>query len=193
MRTGGIVDMSQKPRLQERYEKEIVPALKERLGLKNVMNVPRLEKISLNMGIGTAHEEPALLDQAISHMGRITGQKPVITTAKTAVSAFKIRQGFNVGCKVTLRKAKMYEFLDRLITIAIPRIKDFRGLDSKAFDGRGNFAFGIQEQLIFPEIVPDSVAKPQGMHIVITTTAKTDDRGRALLEAFGVPFKKNAG
>ncbi|MBN1808612.1 MAG: 50S ribosomal protein L5 [Planctomycetes bacterium] len=185
--------MPQKPRLQLKYEKDIVPALMQRLGIANVMSIPRLEKICLNMGVGDAREEPALLEQAVAHMSRVAGQKAVVTKARTAVSAFKIRKGWNVGCRVTLRQAKMYEFLDRLITVAIPRIRDFRGLNPKSFDGRGNFAFGIQEQLVFPEIAPDSVTRPQGMHIVITTTAANDEAGRALLEGFGLPFRKPTG
>jgi len=185
--------MPEKPRLQAKYEKDIVPALKQRLGVKNVMQVPRLMKISINMGVGAAREEPAMLEQAVSHIGRITGQRAVVTKARKAVSAFKIRKGFNVGCTVTLRKAKMYEFFDRLITVAIPRIRDFRGMNPKSFDGRGNYAFGLQEQLVFPEINPDQVVKPQGMDIIIVTNAKNDESAKALLEAFGFPFKKSAG
>ncbi|HHN47100.1 MAG TPA: 50S ribosomal protein L5 [Planctomycetes bacterium] len=184
--------MPQKPRLKVKYEEDIVPALKERLGLRNVMQVPRIEKVCISMGVGSARDEPALLEQGMAHLSRVAGQKAVVTKARKAISAFRIRRGFNVGCRVTLRKNKMYEFLDRLITVAIPRIRDFRGLNPKGFDGRGNFAFGVQEQLVFPEISPDQVTQTQGMNIVITTNAKEDKKGLELLKAFGFPFRKSA-
>ena len=183
--------MSDKPRLQVKYEEDVMAALKEKLGLKSVMQVPKLEKICLSMGIRDAQENAAVLDQAVEHLTQIAGQKAVVTKARRAVSAFGIRLGYKVGCRVTLRRTKMYEFLDRLITVAIPRIRDFRGLSPKGFDSWGNYAFGIDEQTVFPEIRPDSVTSPQGLNIVFTTTAKTDDEGRALMEAFDFPFQKS--
>lgn len=179
------------PRLKQRYLEEVRPALMGRMGYRNIMQAPRLEKICLNMGVGAAREDASLLDQALDHMTQVAGQKAVVTAARKAVSAFKIRRGFKVGCRVTLRGNRMYEFLDRLITVAIPRIRDFRGLDPRSFDGGGNYSFGISEQLIFPEIDPDSVSRPQGMDVTICTTAGTDEEARALLEGFNFPFRRS--
>ena len=179
------------PRLKQSYVEEIRPALVGRMGYQNVMEAPRLEKICLNMGVGAAREDPSAMDQAVVHLSRIAGQKAVVTKARKAVSAFKVRRGFNVGCRVTLRGSRMYEFLDRLITVAIPRVRDFRGLEPKSFDGNGNYSFGLDEQVTFPEIDPDSVSRTQGMDITICTTAKSDDEARALLEGFGFPFKRS--
>lgn len=179
------------PRLKKLYYEQMRPALMRRLGHANMMQVPRLQKICLNMGVSAARQDAALLDRALEHMSLIAGQRAVVTSARKAVSAFRIRRGFKVGCRVTLRGAKMYEFLDRLITVAIPRIRDFRGLDPNSFDGRGNFSFGIDEQLVFPEINPDTVTQPQGMHITICTNARSDAEARALLEGFNFPFKRN--
>ncbi|MBL6902074.1 MAG: 50S ribosomal protein L5 [Luminiphilus sp.] len=175
--------------LKERYRSEIAPKLKDELGLANVMEVPRVTKITLNMGVGEAVGDKKVLENAVSDMQKIAGQKPVVTKSRKSIAGFKIRDGWPIGCKVTLRDERMYEFLDRLIAIAIPRIRDFRGVSGKQFDGRGNFAMGITEQIIFPEIDYDQVDKLRGMDIVITTSAKNDDQGRALLTAFNFPFK----
>jgi len=175
--------------LKERYRSEIAPALKEELGLANVMEVPRITKITLNMGVGEAVGDKKVLDSALADMTKIAGQKPVVTKSRKSIAGFKIRDGWPIGCKVTLRDERMYEFLDRLISIAIPRIRDFRGISPKSFDGRGNFAMGVTEQIIFPEINYDEVDTLRGMDIVITTTAASDDQGRALLRAFNFPFK----
>lgn len=175
--------------LKEKYRNEIAPALKEELGLTNVMAVPRITKITLNMGVGEAVGDKKVLENAVSDMTKIAGQKPVVTKSRKSIAGFKIRDGWPIGCKVTLRDERMYEFLDRLINIAIPRIRDFRGIGGKAFDGRGNFAMGVTEQIIFPEINYDEVDTLRGMDITITTTAQTDDQGRALLRAFNFPFK----
>ncbi|EGG28146.1 LSU ribosomal protein L5p (L11e) [Aequoribacter fuscus] len=175
--------------LKQKYRDEIAPALKEELGLRNVMEVPRITKITLNMGVGEAVGDKKVLENAVADMTKISGQKPIITKARRSIAGFKIRDGWPIGCKVTLRSDRMYEFLDRLIGIAIPRIRDFRGITPKAFDGRGNFAMGVTEQIIFPEINYDEVDKLRGMDITITTTARTDDEGRALLRAFNFPFK----
>jgi large subunit ribosomal protein L5 len=175
--------------LKQKYRDEIAPALKEELGLRNVMEVPRITKITLNMGVGEAVDDKKVLENAVADMTKISGQKPIITKARRSIAGFKIRDGWPIGCKVTLRSDRMYEFLDRLIGIAIPRIRDFRGITPKAFDGRGNFAMGVTEQIIFPEINYDEVDKLRGMDITITTTARTDDEGRALLRAFNFPFK----
>jgi large subunit ribosomal protein L5 len=177
-------------RLQEFYVKTVVPKLRERLGLSNVMEVPRITKITLNMGVGEATADKKIIEKAVNDMTLIAGQKPVITLAKKSIATFKIREGYPVGCKVTLRRARMYEFLERLISIAVPRIRDFRGLNNRSFDGRGNYSLGIQEQIIFPEIDYDQIDAIRGMDITITTTAGTDERGRALLEAFEFPFRK---
>ncbi len=176
-------------RLKDKYKSEIAPRLKEELGLANVMEVPRITKITLNMGVGEALGDKKVLENAVAEMEKISGQKAVITKARKSIAAFKVRDGWPIGCKVTLRSDRMYEFLDRLITIAIPRIRDFRGISPKSFDGRGNFAMGVTEQIIFPEINYDQVDALRGMDITITTTARTDDEGRALLRAFNFPLK----
>jgi len=179
-----------KPRLLEQYETTVVPAMVKKFGYKNTMEVPKLEKISLNIGVGKSKEEPSALKHAQEDIRIITGQQPVVTRAKKAISNFKIRKGDPVGCSVTLRRFTMYEFLDRLISIALPRVRDFSGLPDKAFDGRGNYNMGIKEQIIFPEIDYDKVDKIRGMNITFTTTAKTDAEARELLVLFGFPFKK---
>ena len=175
--------------LKEKYRSDIAPRLKEELGLGNVMEVPRITKITLNMGVGEAVGDKKVLESAVADMQRISGQKPVVTKARRSIAGFKIRDGWPIGCKVTLRSDRMYEFLERLISIAIPRIRDFRGISPKSFDGRGNFAMGVTEQIIFPEIDYDQVDALRGMDITITTTARTDDEGRALLRAFNFPLK----
>ena len=175
--------------LKDRYRSEIAPKLKEELGLTNVMEVPRVPKITLNMGVGEAVGDKKVLENAVADMQKIAGQKPVVTKSRKSIAGFKIRDGWPIGCKVTLRDERMYEFLERLIAIAIPRIRDFRGISGKQFDGRGNFAMGVTEQIIFPEIDYDQVDKLRGMDIVITTSAKNDEQGRALLSAFNFPFK----
>ncbi len=175
--------------LKKVYRDEIVPKLKEELGLDNVMQVPRITKITLNMGVGEALGDKKVLDNAVSDLEKIAGQKPIITKARRSIAGFKVREGWPIGCKVTLRSERMYEFLDRLISIAIPRVRDFRGINPKSFDGRGNFAMGVTEQIIFPEIDYDQVDALRGMDITITTTARTDDEGRALLRAFNFPLK----
>ncbi|WP_347331089.1 50S ribosomal protein L5 [Marinimicrobium locisalis] len=176
-------------RLKELYSKELAPKLKEELGLANVMEVPRITKITINMGVGEAVGDKKVLDNAIGDLEKIAGQKVVITKARKSIAGFKIRDGWPIGCKVTLRKDRMYEFLDRLVSIAIPRIRDFRGVSPKQFDGRGNFSMGVGEQIIFPEIDYDKVDKLRGLDICITTTAQNDAEGRALLKAFNFPFK----
>ena len=176
-------------RLKDLYNKELAPKLKEELGLANVMEVPRITKITLNMGVGEAVGDKKVLDNAVGDLTKISGQKVVVTTARKSIAGFKIREDWPIGCKVTLRKNRMYEFLDRLVTVAIPRIRDFRGISPKQFDGRGNFSMGVTEQIIFPEIDYDKVDKIRGLDICITTTARTDDEGRALLKAFNFPFK----
>lgn len=176
-------------RLKARYNDELKAKLQEELGVKNVMDIPRITKITLNMGVGAAATDKKLLDGAVVDMQLIAGQKPVITLARKSIAGFKIRDGWPIGCKVTLRGDQMYEFLDRLISIAIPRIRDFRGFSSKSFDGRGNYSMGLKEQIVFPEIDFDKIDRIRGMDITITTTARTDDEGRALMRAFGFPFK----
>jgi len=176
-------------RLKEVYKKEIAPKLKEELGLANVMEVPKITKITLNMGVGEALGDKKALESAVADMALIAGQKPVITKARKSIAGFKVREGWPIGCKVTLRSERMYEFLERLISIAIPRIRDFRGISPKSFDGRGNFAMGVTEQIIFPEIDYDKVDALRGLDITITTTARNDDEGRALLRAFSFPLK----
>ncbi len=175
--------------LKEKYKSELAPKLKEELGLANVMEVPRITKITLNMGVGEALGDKKVMENAVADMEKISGQKAVVTKARRSIAGFKVREGWPIGCKVTLRADRMYEFLDRLVSIAIPRIRDFRGISPKSFDGRGNFAMGITEQIIFPEIDYDQVDALRGMDITITTTAKTDDEGRALLRAFNFPLK----
>lgn len=177
-------------RLEEQYKREIVPALMKKFEYTSIMQVPKIEKIVVNMGVGDAKENPKLLDSAVEELAIITGQKPVITKAKKAIAGFKIRAGMSIGTKVTLRGERMYHFLDRLLSIALPRVRDFRGVSPKAFDGRGNYAMGVKEQLIFPEINYDKVDQVRGMDIIIVTTARTDEEGRELLKAFGVPFRK---
>ena len=176
-------------RLKGVYKNELVLKLKEELALENVMQVPRITKITLNMGVGGAAQDKKMLDGAVADMQLISGQKPVITLARKSIAGFKIREGWPIGCKVTLRGDRMYEFLDRLISITIPRIRDFRGFSPKAFDGRGNYSMGIKEQIVFPEIDFDKISQIRGLDITVTTTAATDDQGRALLPAFGFPFK----
>jgi large subunit ribosomal protein L5 len=176
-------------RLKELYNKELAPKLKQELGLANVMEVPRITKITINMGVGEAVGDKKVLENAVNDLVKISGQKVVVTNARKSIAGFKIRDGWPIGCKVTLRKDRMYEFLDRLITVAIPRIRDFRGISPKQFDGRGNFSMGVTEQIIFPEIDYDKVDKLRGLDICITTTARTDEEGRALLKAFNFPFK----
>ena len=175
--------------LKERYKSEIAAQLKEALGLENVMEVPRITKITLNRGVGEAVGDKKVMENAVADMQKIAGQKPVVTMARKSIAGFKIRDGWPIGCKVTLRSERMYEFLERLITIAIPRVRDFRGVSPKSFDGRGNFAMGVTEQIIFPEIDYDQVDTLRGLDITITTTARTDDEGRALLRAFNFPLK----
>jgi large subunit ribosomal protein L5 len=176
-------------RLKTRYNEEIKAKLQEQLGLKNVMEIPRITKITLNMGVGGATQDKKLLEGAVSDMTLIAGQKPVVTHARNSIAGFKVREGWPIGCKVTLRGDQMYEFLDRLISITIPRIRDFRGFSPKSFDGRGNYSMGLKEQIVFPEIEFDKIDRIRGMDITVTTTARTDDEGRALLRAFGFPFK----
>jgi large subunit ribosomal protein L5 len=177
-------------RLYDQYRAELHDQIKEKLGLKNAMEVPRITKITLNMGVGEAVADRKVLDHAMSDMERISGQKPVKTLARKSVAGFKIRDGYPIGCKVTLRRERMYEFLDRLVSIAIPRIRDFRGLNGRSFDGQGNYSMGVQEQIIFPEVNYDQVDAVRGMDITISTTARNPEEGRALLEAFNFPFKK---
>jgi large subunit ribosomal protein L5 len=177
-------------RLQEYYKETVVSQLKEQLGINNVMQVPRITKITLNMGVGEAVNDKKVIEQAVNDMTVIAGQKAFATLARKSVASFKIRDGYPVGCKVTLRRERMYEFLDRLVSIAIPRIRDFRGLSAKGFDGRGNYNMGVQEQIVFPEVDYDNVDAVRGMNISITTTAQNDEQGRALLDAFNFPFKK---
>jgi large subunit ribosomal protein L5 len=177
-----------KPRMQAIYEEQVRKALTEEFGYKNALQVPRIDKIVLNMGVGEATQDKKKVDIAANEMALISGQKPVIAKAKKSVAQFKLREGMPIGCKVTLRRDRMYDFLDRLITIALPRVKDFRGVNPKSFDGRGNYAMGLREQLVFPEIAYEKIDTIRGMDVIITTTAKTDDEARALLRAFGMPF-----
>jgi large subunit ribosomal protein L5 len=181
----------ERPRLKTRYDAEIRSRLKDELGLPNVMMVPRLEKIVINMGVGRATQQPSLLEGAVRDLTAIAGQKPLVTRAKKSIAGFKLREGNAIGAKVTLRGDRMWEFLDRLISLAIPRVRDFRGLPPKGFDGRGNYTFGVTEQLIFPEIDYDKIDVPRGMDITIVTTARSDREGRALLDAFGFPFRRD--
>ncbi len=180
-----------RPRLRRRYEEEVRSALGEQLGLSNIMEVPRIEKIVVNMGVGGAVGQPSLLEGAVRDLAQITGQKPLVTKARKSIAGFKLREGNAIGAKVTLRGDRMWEFFDRLVALAIPRIRDFRGLPPTGFDGRGNYNFGVTEQLIFPEIDYDKVDAPRGMNIVIVTTARTDAEGRALLDAFNFPFRRD--
>ena len=176
-------------RLKAHYQGQVVKQLVEQFGYKSVMQVPRIEKITLNMGVGEAVNDKKIMDNAVADMTKISGQKPLVTKSRKSIATFKIRDNYPIGCKVTLRGTRMYEFLDRLVTVAIPRIRDFRGIPGKSFDGRGNFNFGIKEQIIFPEIEYDKIDALRGMNITITTTAKTDAEGRALLAAFKFPFR----
>ena len=176
-------------RLKDYYRKEVVPALVQQFGYASVMQVPRIEKVVLNMGVGEATGDKKLLDNAVADMQKIAGQKPVVTKARKAIAGFKIREGYPIGCMVTLRQDRMYEFLDRLITVALPRVRDFRGVSGRSFDGRGNFNMGVKEQIIFPEIDFDQVDAMRGMDIAITTSARTDEEAKALLEAFSFPFR----
>ena len=177
-------------RLYDKYKETVVPALMEKFGYKSVMEVPYIDKVVINMGIGEAISNPKLLDEAVAELTQITGQKPVITKAKKSIANFKLREGMAIGCKVTLRKQKMYDFLDKLMNISLPRVRDFRGVSDTSFDGRGNYTLGVKEQLIFPEINYDKVNKVRGMDVVVVTTAKTDEEAKALLTLMGMPFKK---
>jgi large subunit ribosomal protein L5 len=181
---------TERPRLKVRYDSEIRSRLKDELGLANVMMVPRLEKIVINMGVGRATQQASLLEGAVRDLTAISGQKPLVTKAKKSIAGFKLREGNAIGAKVTLRGDRMWEFFDRLISLAIPRIRDFRGLPPRGFDGRGNYTFGVTEQLIFPEIDYDKIDAPRGMDITVVTTARNNEEGRALLDAFGFPFRK---
>lgn len=178
-----------RPRLRDTYREKVVPALMKEFGYKNIMQVPRLERVVLNVGMGEALQNVKLLESAVTELGAVTGQKPVVTRAKKAIAGFKLRQGLPIGAKVTLRSRRMYEFFDRLVSLALPRIRDFRGVSPKSFDGRGNYTFGLKEQLIFPEIKYDDVASIHGMDITIVTTAKTNEEGKSLLKHLGMPFR----
>ncbi len=177
-------------RLEKIYKDQIVPKLVERFGYKNIMQVPRLSKITLNMGVGEAVGNKKVLENAVADMAKIAGQKPIVTKARVSVASFKIRDGWPIGCKVTLRRDRMYEFFDRLVNISLPRVRDFRGVSGRAFDGRGNYNMGVKEQIIFPEIDFDQIDAIRGMDIAISTTARTDEEAKALLEAYGFPFRK---
>ncbi len=177
------------PRLLERYEKEVLPALAKKLDRQNRMALPRLQKIVVNMGVGSAIAEKKNLDDAVAALTQITGQKPLVTSARKAISGFKLREGLPIGCKVTLRGARMYEFLDRLVSLALPRVRDFRGLDGNSFDGRGNYSLGLSEQLVFPELNPDKFTKVQGMNVTIVISGGNNDESRELLRGLGLPFK----
>lgn len=181
--------MSEKPRFQTRYEEQIRGAMKEKHNYQNAHQIPRVEKITMNMGVGKAIGDKKILDLAVDAMTQISGQKPVITLARKSISNFKLREGMPIGCMVTLRRNHMYEFLDRLITVVLPRVRDFRGISRKAFDGRGNYTLGLTEQLVFPELNPDKFTRAQGMNISIVTSAKTNDEARDLLAMFGMPFR----
>ena len=187
-----MADAAYKPRMKGIYDDTIVKAMTDKFGYKNALEIPRLDKITLNMGVGEAVNDKKHVTQAASEMELIAGQKPVISKAKKSIAQFKLREGMPIGVKVTLRRERMYEFLDRFITIALPRVRDFRGLNPKSFDGRGNYACGIKEQIIFPEINYDRIDKVRGMDVIVTTTAKTDDEARELLRLFGFPFPKDA-
>ena len=191
VRSGGEAgNVKYVPRLRTKYDAEIAKAMTEKFGYKNAMEVPRIEKVTLNMGVGEASQDKKKVQIAAAEMALIAGQKPVITIAKKSIAQFKLREGMPIGCKVTLRRERMYEFLDRLVTVAMPRIRDFRGLNPKSFDGRGNYAMGLKEQIIFPEISYDQIEKVRGMDIIVTTSANTDDEARELLRLFGFPFPK---
>ncbi len=179
------------PRLQEKYENEILPALKEQLGRTNRLSLPRLEKIVVNMGVGSAIQEKKHLEAAVDALTQITGQKPMITKSRKAIAGFRLREDMAIGCKVTLRRARMYEFLDRLVALALPRVRDFRGVSPKAFDGHGNYSLGLTEQLVFPELNPDKFTRVQGMNITLVTTTDSDDEARELLRLLGMPFQQS--
>lgn len=179
-----------KPRLQTAYEERIRPAMVEQFGYSNPLQIPRLEKITINMGVGEAVTDKKVLDLAVAALAEIAGQRPVITTARKSVSTFRLREGMPIGCMVTMRRQRMYEFMDRLVSIVLPRVRDFRGISRKSFDGRGNYSMGLSEQLVFPELNPDKFTRPQGMNISIVTTAKSNAEGLALLEKFGMPFRQ---
>ena len=181
--------MASTPRLQERYEKQVLPALAEKLGRTNRLSLPRLQKIVINMGVGSAISEKKHLEDAVSALTQISGQKPAVTRSRKSIANFRLREGQEIGCKVTLRGARMYEFLDRLISIALPRVRDFRGLDPNAFDGRGNYSLGLVEQLVFPELNPDKYTRVQGMNITIVISTDSNDESRELLRGMGMPFK----
>lgn len=178
-------------RMQDKYNKEVAPALMTKFGYKSPMQIPKIEKIVVNIGMGDAKDNPKAIDAACSDLAQITGQKPVVTKARKSVANFKLREGMNIGCKVTLRADKMYEFLDRLLNVALPRVRDFRGINPNSFDGRGNYSLGVKEQLIFPEIDYDKIDKIRGMDIIIVTTAKTDEEARELLDLMGAPFVRS--
>lgn len=179
-----------KPRLQEKYEKEVVPLLQKKLGRENLLSLPRLEKIVLNMGVGEAIKDKKYLDQAVEALTQIAGQRAVVTRARRSVSNFRLRQGMPIGCKVTLRKRRMWEFLDRLISLALPRVRDFRGLNPNAFDGQGNYNLGLAEQLVFPELNPDRFSIPQGLNVTLVISGHSDAESRLMLEALGMPFRR---
>ena len=176
-------------RLKDRYQKEIAPALQQKFAYTNVMQIPKIDKIVINMGVGEAVQNSKAIDSAVGDLMKITGQKPIVTRAKKSIAAFKLREGMPIGCKVTLRGSRMYEFIDRLLNVALPRVRDFRGVSAKAFDGRGNYTLGIKEQLIFPEMEYDKIDKLRGMDVVFVTTAKTDEEARELLRGFGMPYR----
>lgn len=186
------VEASSKPRLVQRYHDEVVKALREKFGLKNVNQVPRLKKVVINMGVGKAIDNKKRIEEAVLHLSQITGQKPVVCVSKLAVAGFRLREGLPIGVKVDLRGARMWEFLDRLITFGLPRVRDFKGVSPKGFDGKGNYTLGVKEQIIFPEINYDQIEKVKGLNVSIVTTAKNDEHGLALLKAFGVPFRAAA-
>jgi large subunit ribosomal protein L5 len=183
--------MSMQPRLQQKYDDEIRPSLAKELGIKNPMAIPKLQKVTLNMGVGTAISEKKHLEDAVAALSQISGQKPVITKSRKAIANFRLRAGMPIGCKVTLRGKRMYEFLDRLISLALPRVRDFRGLNPQGFDGRGNYSMGLVEQLVFPELNPDKFTRLQGLNITFVTTASGDDDGRELLRQLGMPFRQD--
>jgi len=179
-----------KARLKEKYQKTVIPGLVKEFGYKNLMAVPKMEKISINIGMGEATQTPKLMEGALAELAQIAGQRPVVTKARKSIAAFKLREGMSIGCMVTLRGDRMYEFFDRLVNVALPRVRDFRGVSSKSFDGRGNYTLGLKDQLVFPEIDYNKVEKTKGMNICITTTAKTDAEGLALLKQLGMPFRQ---
>ncbi len=188
-----MADEKYEPRLIERYRSQVVPDLRERFAYTNPMQIPRLSKMTVNVGLGEALQNAKLLEGAVVELGQVTGQKAVITKARKSIANFRLREGMSIGAMVTLRRARMWEFFDRLVNVALPRVRDFRGLSERAFDGRGNYTLGIREQIIFPEVDYDKVERVQGMNVTIVTTAKTDDEGRALLRGLGMPFRQQSG